>query len=328
VRSIVVIGGVSAITHARRYGTNAALWTSVRGIGCDAARRFLATVLLAADERVALELAGWRVERIDRFRADGVRVHQTWAVQGAKRIIFVRRGDRPRVSRLVYRAGQALHFPRSDKWCSSNFVLRSRVDGSLFGLTAGHCSHYPFFDAAGTFQTEEAQQALGENANVPIGSVIQNIHADGNGPDAMIFTAYGAGAAAQEIYRRDGQPHRVVGVLPLSRQRKGRVVCYAGYISGFDRCGRIKGQSTFPSRVPVTCVSVRSDEGDSGGPVYTAPDRRGRVRAVGIVARWSIGGLGRDTCYTPIQTALQVFGAELPTGSFPLPPPPPPTPDS
>ena len=57
IRSIVVISGISAITHARRYGTSAALWTSVRGIGCDAARRFLATVLLAPDERVALELA-------------------------------------------------------------------------------------------------------------------------------------------------------------------------------------------------------------------------------------------------------------------------------
>jgi hypothetical protein len=190
VRSIVVIGGISAITHARRYGTNAALWTSVRGIGCDSTRRFLATVLLAADERVALELAGWRIDRVDRFRADGVRVHQVWAVQGDKRIIFVRRGLHPRVGRSVYRAGLMLHFPRSALDCTSAFVIRLRIDRSLFGLTAS----------------------------------------------------------------------------------------------------------------------------------------RGGVRAVGVLARSSVGGLLRAACYTPIQTVMATFGAELPTGTFTIAPPPPPPP--
>jgi hypothetical protein len=294
----------------------------VRGIGCDAARRFLATVLLAPDERVALELAGWRVDRVDRFRADGVRVHQIWAVQGAKRIIYVRRGDNPRLGREVHRPGRHLGFPRSQTECTSGFVVRSRVDGSLFALTAGHCSTYPVFSPAGVFETEDVHLVMPSGqAPVTLGSVVKNVRVEANGADALLFAVHGAGLAAQEIYRGNRPPRRVAGVLPLSRQRKGRVVCFTGFVSGVDQCGRIHGQSTFPNPNPVICArGVTSRHGDSGGPVYTEPDSSGRVRAVGVLARSSVGGLNRDMCYTPIQIVLAAFGAELPTGSFAIAP--------
>jgi hypothetical protein len=331
VREIVLFSDATAIAHARRYGSNTALRISVRGsIGCDELRGELAAVLLAPDERVALELLGWRVLRVHGFRADGVGLHQVWAAQGGKRISYVRRGERPRLGRSVYRAGQSLGFPRTGSTCTSAYVLRLPIDGTLLGLTAGHCSAYPFFSASGVFETEIVDRVIGfRRKRVTLGPAVNNVYAGGDGPDAMEFALHDAGLAAQQVDRGNRAPHRVTGVLPLSRQRKGRAVCFTGITSGIDRCGRIHGRSTFPNPVAVICArGVRSRDGDSGGPVYTRPSRRGEVRAVGVLARSSVGGLGRDMCYTPIQTILETFGAELPIGSFAVPPPPPPPPGS
>jgi hypothetical protein len=331
VRQIVSFSDATAIAHARRYGSNTALRIWVRGsIGCDELRGDMAAVLLAPDERVALELLGWRVLRVHRFRADGVGLHQVWAAQGGKRISYVRRGSEPRLGRAVYRAGQSLGFPRTLTTCTSAYVLRLPIDGTLLGLTAGHCSAYPFFSASGVFETEIVDRVIGfRKERVTLGPAVSNAYAGGDGPDAMQFALHDAALAAQEVDRSNRTPHRVIGVLPLSRQRKGLAVCFTGIVSGIDRCGRVHGQSTFPNPVPVICArGVRSRDGDSGAPVYTRPNRRGEVRAVGVLARTSVGGLGRDMCYTPIQTILETFGAELPTGSFAIRPPPPPPPGS
>jgi len=123
--------------------------------------------------------------------------------------------------------------------------------------------------------------------------------------------------AAQQVDRGARAPLRVTGVLPRRLQRKGRVACFTGAVSGIDRCGPIQGASTWFGR-RVICARSRgrlSDHGDSGGPVYTRP-RGGAVRAMGIVSRSSVGGRLRDMCYTPIQDLLAAFDAELPTGSF------------
>jgi hypothetical protein len=50
-----------------------------------------------------------------------------------------------------------------------------------------------------------------------------------------------------------------------------------------------------------------------GGPVYTRP-REGPVKALGIVMASRVFFGRGDLCYTPIQTVLGAFGAELPTG--------------
>jgi hypothetical protein len=73
--------------------------------------------------------------------------------------------------------------------------------------------------------------------------------------------------AAQQVDRGARAPHRVTGVLALRRQRKGRVVCFTGAVSGVDRCGGIVGASTWFGR-RVICARSRgrlSDHGDSGG---------------------------------------------------------------
>jgi hypothetical protein len=329
IRQIVVISAGTALSNAHKYRANTALWTSYWGsVTCDEVRTLIASVLLARDEQVALGLQGWRVRRTHAFRTDGVAVHQVWATQDGTRITYVRRGGHPRLGRTVYRAGQALGFPLSDNVCTSGFLLRQRADAVLLGLTAGHCSKYPRVEA-GTYETENVDRATGNDKAFTLGTAMANTYVEGDGTDAMQFTVHGAGLAAQEIQRSGGAPLRVIGTLPRSRQRKGQVVCYAGTVTGGPHCGRIHGESRFPSRVPVVCArGVRSRQGDSGGPVFTRPNKRGEVRAVGVLSRSSYGGLKRDMCFTPIQTVLEVLGADLPTGSFAIPSAPQPTPAS
>jgi hypothetical protein len=329
VRQIQIISAGTAMSNARRYGLDTALWTSYRGnMGCDRFRSIMAAVLLARDEQVALGLQGWRVRRTNAFRADGVAVHQVWATQDGTRITYVRRGGSPRVAGNVYRAGQALGFPQENNLCTSGFLLRQRSDASLLGLTAGHCSDFPRIEN-GVYETENVDRARGDKKAFTLGTAIANTYADGAGVDAMQFTVHGAGIATQEIQRSGRAPLRVTGLVPSSRERKGSVVCYVGIVTGGPHCGRIHGVSRFGSRVPVVCArGIRSRKGDSGGPVFTRPNKRGEVRAVGVLSRSSIGGRLRDMCFTPIRMVLEALEAELPTGTFAVPPPPQPSPGS
>jgi hypothetical protein len=340
-RAIVTYSQVWAVTHPRRFGENAVLWTSVRGIDCDAFRALIVQVLLAPDERVALNAAGWHVTKVDRFRTAGVRVHQVHATKDGQRILYVRRGPDPIVREAArgrpYRPGQDLGFYRSAdrpgyrSACTSGFVLRLPLTGTLLGLTAGHCSRYPTLSGS-VWQTEPAERVdlyLGHRRRHPLGSVITNTELRAEGPDALVFALDRLRWAAQEIDRGPGlKPFRVVGVFPTARQNSGRTVCFTGRMSGGRRCGRIY---TWVPKAPgpddhagrrLTCVRVKAADGDSGGPVYTRPNRRGEVRAVGIVTATRVL-IGRgNLCYTPIETVLAAFGAELPTGAFAIAPPP------
>jgi hypothetical protein len=325
VRSIVEYDSSWAATHVRRLGRNGAFWITVHGdIGCDRLRGQLASVLLARDELVALKRLGWAVSRVDRMRVDGVPVHRVSATKRGSRISYVRPGGRPEVDGSIYRAGQMLTFDRSRTTCTSAFVLRLRGDGSLVGLSAGHCSAGPAYappqypGGPPIYVTDTVSRVRGK-ASTPLGPVRFNANLREPGPDGLVFGLGNVPFAAQEIDRGARSPHRVTGMLPLQDQREGRVVCFTGTVSGVDRCGRIDGASTWFGR-RVICARARgtlSRDGDSGGAVYTRPVA-GRVRAVGIVTRSSVGGRLRDMCYTPIQYVLEALYAELPTGVFPL----------
>jgi hypothetical protein len=52
-------------------------------------------------------------------------------------------------------------------------------------------------------------------------------------------------------------------------------------------------------------------------------NRRGEVRAVGIVTATRVPVARGNLCYTPIGEVLAAFGAELPTGAFTIAAPPP-----
>ena len=89
-------------------------------------------------------------------------------------------------------------------------------------------------------------------------------------------------------------------------------MCFSGRTSGMQRCGRVY-ERILEGRRRVVCARVKTTGGDSGGPVYTRP-REGAVKAVGIVMASRIFFGRGDLCYAPIQTVLDSFGAEFPTG--------------
>jgi hypothetical protein len=320
---LVVFDQLSAITHARRYRDNSVLWSSVRKVSCRVFWRLMMKVLGARDELVALEQAGWRTVNVDKLRIDGADLHQLWAVKGQRRIIYVRPGSDARVDQFgqkrVYRPAQELGFYRSsgepDKaWgCTGGYVLR--ILGTAFGLTAGHCSRYPLVPPGGVWETEFAERQdvfLGHRRRQALGSVIANANLGENRPDAFVFALDQIPQAAQHIDRGSLTPLRVSGWLPTRRHRKGMVVCFSGRTSGMQRCGRVY-ERVLEGRRRVVCAHVTTTGGDSGGPVYTRP-REGAVKAVGIVMASRVFFGRGDLCYTPIQTILDAFGAELPTG--------------
>jgi len=108
-------------------------------------------------------------------------------------------------------------------------------------------------------------------------------------------------------------------VAGLAQATAGRRVCFSGRTSGADQCGRIVPRgaragerliSAFAG-VAVRCTSMRARQGDSGGPVFTAPGSDGRVRAVGIVTLVLVPS--RQMCFTPLAPVLDVLGARLVT---------------
>ena len=165
------------------------------------------------------------------------------------------------------------------------------------------------------WETEFAERQdlyLGQRRRQALGSVIANANLGENGPDALVFALDQVPQAAQHIDRGSLTPLRVSGWLPTRRHRKGMVVCFSGRTSGMQRCGRVY-ERILEGRRRLVCARVKTTGGDSGGPVYTRP-REGAVKAVGIVMASRIFFGRGDLCYTPIQTVLDSFGAEFPTG--------------
>lgn len=111
----------------------------------------------------------------------------------------MRRGRDARVDQFgqtrVYRAAQELGFYGSsgepdEAWaCTGGYMLR--INGTPFGLTAGHCSRYPVVPpGGGAWETELAERQdvfLGQRRRQALGSVIANANLGENGPDALVF---------------------------------------------------------------------------------------------------------------------------------------------
>ena len=303
-----------ALEHPRRFGANAVIWSWARGGGrCDELRALMVDILRATDELVGLERHGWRVELVQRQRIGGVRFHEVTARRGDAWIVYDRRGAHPRVDPEIIRPGQFIGFPRSDKTCTAGWLLRLRATGQIVGSATGHCADPEFSGGEQADVPERFRRVGGRTVTQPLGPVLQNAHLDEHLPDALAYSLFGVPLAAQQVDHRGGPPYRVVGVLPLPKQRKGRVVCFNGFGIPRSRCGRIVGRDSFLAR-PVTCVDRRSVDGASGGPVYTKPNRFGEVRAVGEITRRTVF---RDRmCFTPIQETMEALGATFPLGSF------------
>ncbi|MBA3328283.1 MAG: hypothetical protein H0T43_08275 [Solirubrobacterales bacterium] len=108
-------------------------------------------------------------------------------------------------------------------------------------------------------------------------------------------------------------------VAATARPQAGRAVCFSGRTSGTDLCGRIarrslRGAERALSRLAgltVRCTTIPAQQGDSGGPVYTAPRPDGTVRAVGIVTL--VVGPDSVMCFTPLSPVLRELDARLVT---------------
>jgi hypothetical protein len=225
----------------------------------------------------------------------------------------------------AYRAGQHLNFYASDRACTAAYVLELPTASGRqpVGLTAGHCSEYP----APGLPTENEGPVRVHGADggpkTDLGLNVLNLKLAG-GPDALVFSLTGTHGLplTQTIERSARRPWTVSGWVPASAQHKGLRVCFAGRTTGYDRCGHLTGTHHGSGAARLTCATQHSHAGDSGGPVYTRPTRRGTVRAVGIVTGAGFsGGLhpGR-LCFTPIGAILGALHATFPHGRHVAPP--------
>jgi hypothetical protein len=128
--------------------------------------------------------------------------------------------------------------------------------------------------------------------------------------DALLLPVpQGAGRTVTAIVDRgiSRPPWIVAGI---AQPTAGRRACYSGRTSGIDRCGRMRGASSrvverllvLRAGVVVRCTTVAAAQGDSGGPVFTAPRGDGTVRALGITTL--ITGRRNQMCFTPIAPVL------------------------
>jgi len=205
--------------------------------------------------------------------------------------------------------------PNGAALCTSAFLVRL-TSGSLGGLSAAHCAG---LRSDGTTQRRNAALRRPPVPGVVLGRV-QRVVARSAPLDALLLPApRGARRTATAIVDRGvSRPPWVVS--GVAKSTGGRRACYTGRTSGVDRCGRLRDGSARPIERflaflgggVVRCTTVAAAEGDSGGPVYTAPRADGTVRALGITTL--VFGPRDLMCFTPIQPVLDRLGARLVTG--------------
>jgi hypothetical protein len=293
----------------------------VVGAPCAAAQEVAALLVAAAPAAAGavLRAAGWTLVRAR--SAAGGDAHDLVATRYRAALRIRRAGAPPDAD--GWEAGRELLFarghlvggrpiPSGAVLCTSSWLVRVR-GGSLGGLSAAHCGG---LRRDRTVQRHNVVLRRQPQHGIVLGRV-QRILTRSRPLDALIVPIpRGAGRSRVPLVDRgvSRPPWIVAG---LARARPGRKVCFAGRTSGADHCGRI-----VPSRaragellisafagVAVRCTSLRARQGDSGGPVYTAPGSDGRVRAVGIVTLILLPG--RQMCFTPLAPVLDGLGARL-----------------
>jgi hypothetical protein len=283
---------------------------TVRNVGCSEAYDAVRLALtVAGDEVDELAQRRLRVRSVRSSTRAGQRVRTVVAAGPPDRLLVYTTPGPLRVDRSILRAGQHVNFyrGRGASACTAAWIVRR--GGRLFGLTAGHCAR----------RSEIAVRVRGLDAppRRPLGPVVWNGDARG-GPDALAF-AVGSATVNQAVERGTKLPWTVTGWRPTAAQRSGLRVCFSGRTTGRERCGTVVQPRFRRGRRRLVCTDLRLRDGDSGGPVYTAP-ADGAVEALGIVtgSRTNIPPFTHgEGCYTPIQGILSAFGATLPAGPRP-----------
>ncbi len=275
-----------------------------------------------AEAGAALRAAGWAPLRAQ--TTTDATAYDLVAVRGGAALRIRRPGLAPDLD--GWEAGRELVFarprliagarvPRGAVACTSAFLVRM-PGGALGGLSAAHCGglrkdrtvHRRY---VGLRRPPQPGIILGRVKQIltrtrPLDALVVPVPSAANRP-ALPFVDRGVSRP----------PWRVAGP---AKPTAGRRVCFTGRTTGIDRCGRIAGRrarraerilSVFAG-VVVRCTTMQAAPGDSGGPVFTAPDANGKVRAVGIVTLIVVSS--RSMCFTPLSPVLDGLNARLVTG--------------
>ncbi len=252
--------------------------------------------------------------------------------EGAHDLVAVREGAALRIRRPGvapdldgWEAGRELLFARQQLvggkpvpdgavLCSASWLVRL-AGGRLGGLSAAHCGG---LRSDRTVQRRNVALRRPPQPGIVLGRV-RRIVTRSQPYDALVVpVSAGVNRSRVPVVDRgvSRPPWIVAGV---GQPTAGRRVCFSGRTSGIDHCGRIRGTqargaefllSAFAGFI-VRCTTIPAREGDSGGPVFTAPRADGTVYAIGLTS--IIIGDHALMCFTPLRPVLNTLGASLVT---------------
>ena len=297
----------------------------VAGATCAEAEAAAARVVAgpAPAERGALVAAGWTPLRAQTTSDEDD--HDLIATRAGGGALRIRRpGEAPdldgwEANRELILARKRLvggrPVPSGAVVCSTSWLVRL-ASGRFGGLTAAHCGG---LRKDGTVHRRYAALRRPPQPGIALGRV-KRILTRSRPLDALLLPVpSGVSRSRQPVIDRgvSRPPWRVAGV---GRPTSGRAVCFSGRTSGIDQCGRIQDRSVRGAErlvsafagVLVRCTTIRAQQGDSGGPVYTAPRADGTVYAIGITSL--VVGDSAAMCFTPIAPVLSGLNARLVTG--------------
>lgn len=319
--AVLLAGAAPAAAQLGEYAhcekTADAKLIDVSGASCEEARE-VATALVAASTapvEATLLAAGWTPLRVaaNSFEES----YDLVATRGLASLMIRRTGVAPDIDGWM--AGRELIFagprivggqrpPRGSVLCTSAFLIRlGRHTG---GLSAAHCGGVT---RKRTTRRRHAALRRPPQAGIVLGRVQRNLaraRSRARRLDALVLPVPAAANRPSAAVVDRGVLRPPWFVRGTARPLLGRRVCYTGRTSGVDQCGRIV--RSYPgTRLPCTTITAR--EGDSGGPVYTAPAADGTVRAIGITTL--VFGLLQSMCFTPLEPVLDRLDAKLVTFS-------------
>lgn len=302
-------------------GVGAASIVEVAGASCEDAQAAAAQVVAApvSSSKAALQAAGWTARRAQ--STDDGAAHDLLAVRGRAALRIRRPGGAPNLD--GWEAGRELIFarpklvggrpvPKGAVVCSSAWLVRVR-SGRLGGLSAAHCGG---LRSDKTVQRRNVALRRAPQPGIALGRV-RRILSRSKPLDALL-TPVPSGSNRSRVAVVDRGVTRPPWIVAGPAQpTSGRAVCYTGRTSGIDQCGRIRGRQVRGAErdlsrsvgTDVRCTNITAREGDSGGPVFTAPRSDGTVRAVGLTTL-IVGPFGL-MCFTPLGPVLDELNAKL-----------------
>ena len=313
--------GVESYRYTACASAGEASIVAVVGAACAEAEAVAAQVVAqpAGSEGDVLTAANWRPLRARSTR--DASAHDVVATRPGGAALRIRRpGPAPDLD--GWSAGRELIFarrrlvggkpvPRGAVLCTSAFLVR--MEGRLGGLSAAHCGG---LRSDRTVHRRNVGIRRPPQPGIILGRV-RRILTRTRPLDALVVPVP-SGARRPRLPVVDRGLARPPWVVAgIGQPTAGREVCFNGRTSGIDQCGKIQEERAAGAErllsifagVLVRCTTIRAREGDSGGPVYTAPRADGTVYAVGIVTL--VVGDTAAMCFTPLSPVLSGLNARL-----------------